>query len=230
MNLKNSYRSALILLVLGIPSLCSSSELLIFDNDNLIALESNGQLYGYYGAVEKNKSCMFLFVGHSLSVEDVGATPMIEKIKTFGFELGKYSYIDRYKPADIDGTITITGGEWIVQTEEEPPGCGGSVGVFHSSPFNSHQFRYNVTTKISALSIRIATKKSSFFKRKNKLLLKTKSYITEGDVVAVLKQEGGFSYIRYTDPDYFTPISQRVTTGWIRTSDLEDPFPPSQKQ
>ncbi|WP_165987532.1 hypothetical protein [Caballeronia sp. SBC1] len=173
---------------------------------------------------------MFLFVGQSPRIGNSGATTIIEKIKTFGFEFGKYSYADRYKPADIDGTIAITGGEWIVQAEEEPPGCGGSVGVFHSSPFNSHQFRYNVTTKISGLSIRIATKKSSIFKKRNKLLLKTKSYITEGDVVAVLQQEGNFSYIRYTNPDYFSPISQRVTTGWVRTSDLEDPFPPSQKQ
>ncbi len=208
-----------------------ASSLLVFDSPSLIVIRSGNTLYGYYGAIEKNNSCMFFFAGssesHKKTKDDVYS---ILDVETYALDSTQYHYNQRDKQYDRPGKIYILGDQWIIQTAGEPPGCGGATGFFHLDPYKLDAFRYYVSNRIPAVGIRVATKRTSFYEKRGALFSKRKSYITPGDVVAVLTVSGDFAFVRYTDPDYFNPVPGRVTTGWVRTSNLENPFPPSLKK
>jgi len=203
-----------------------ASGLLVFDSPSLIIVRSGERLYGYYGALEKNNSCMFFFTGnsrnHGKTKDGVYSTL---DVVTYALDSNQYHYTQRDKQYDMPGKIYIMGDQWIIQTTGEPPGCGGATGFFHLGPYDHDVFRYYVSNEISAVGIRVASKKTSFYERRGVLFSKRKAYITPGDVVTVLKISGDFSYARYTNPDYFNPTPGKVISGWIRTSDLENPFP-----
>jgi hypothetical protein len=226
MNLNKVLTFFVILMIFCLGRISYASSLLVFDSPSLIVLQSGEKMYGYYAASEKNNSCIFFFTGggekHKKTADGIYS---IVDIKTYALGGDEYHYEERDVQYDKAGDVYTMGDQWIIQTIGEPPGCGGATGFFHLDPYEHDAFRYYVTKRIPAIGIRIVSNKSFFYDARGVQFVKRKGYVTSGDVVAVLKESGGFSYVRYTDPDYFSQDPGRITSGWVRSVDLTDPFP-----
>ena len=81
--------------------------------------------------------------------------------------------------------------------------------------------------KTEAIGIRALSKKSPFYKKIGLRFDSTRAYLVEGDVVVVLATSSAYSYVRYANPDLTS--GGRVTTGWVRSADLVNPFPSAGK-
>ncbi|MFM0238947.1 hypothetical protein [Paraburkholderia phytofirmans] len=212
-------------------NLCHAADVVIFDSPNLIAVTSENSLRGYYGALEKGASCMFFFTAdlkNSKKTSD-GLYSTFD-VATYALNSEQFLYAKRDVRFDTPGKLYVMGDQWIIKTDAEPPGCGGAVGFFHLGPYDHDATRYYVSRKIPALGLDIVTRKTFFHDKRGRSFLKRKTYLTAGDVVAVLKQDGVYFFVRYTDPDYFNPVPGKVTAGWVRSTDLNDPFPSMAKR
>ncbi|MYN04514.1 hypothetical protein GTP41_20695 [Pseudoduganella sp. DS3] len=99
----------------------------------------------------------------------------------------------------VPGRVFSKGKGWIVQTDEQHDGCGGAVGDFRKGPDDDHPARFASVEYIPALGIR--------------------RVVDTGAVVVALKTRGLRTYVRYVHP-----ATGRVTTSWIETGKLENPF------
>ncbi|ALL68218.1 hypothetical protein K788_00003815 [Paraburkholderia caribensis MBA4] len=204
-----------------------AGEAITFDNPGLNVVLASGRIAGYYTAVEGNKSCDFYFFGsEDYARKDSNGYTVID-IQTFATQWEKFTYVERDRDFDIKGHIYRIGDKWIVQTTDEPPGCGGAVGLFTKGPNDDHPFIYSVKRRFSAVAIRVVSRKTYLYRRSGNSFKKGGGYLTEGDNVVALNTEGGFTNVRYTDPNYFSKKPGAVTVGWVRSSDLLDPFPPT---
>ena len=84
---------------------------------------------------------------------------------------------------------------------------------------------YRVQKEINAIGIRLVKEKSYFYDYSGAEFSRRKGYLTKWNGVVVLKTRGQFSYVRFVDARLDAASLGRVTTGWIRTADLVDPFP-----
>jgi hypothetical protein len=181
----------------------ATETLIIFDNPHLIATASNKGIRGYFNTEHQrlNFSCAFFF-------EETGR----QADSTIG--ISSFPIQGRTKEEDIPGRVWAQNGEWIIQTDEPHAGCGGAVGTFYKGPGDDHPTRYSIARKIPAIGIRIVL-------RATKLKGRTVA-LAAGDVVAALEENGAFSRIRYVHP-----ATGDITTAWVRTRNLGNPFSPS---
>ncbi|REE23499.1 hypothetical protein B0G71_6755 [Paraburkholderia sp. BL27I4N3] len=202
-----------------------ASDLLIFDSSNLIALKSSRNLLGYYAADDRNTSCAFYFYGSNDKPGKVeNGTYRTTEIKTFVLAGKNYRYENRSRDFDIQGEIFVKGKEWVIRTSKNQAGCNNSTGVFRYTPLDREAARYAVKNVLPALSIKVV-KGKTFFKNNDASLVKNRGFLVAGNVVAVLRESGNYSYVRFSHPATGT-----VTSGWIKTSDLQEPFPSSTMQ
>lgn len=205
---------------------CYASSLLVFDSPSLMAIESGNSLRGYYGALEKGVSCMFFFTANTKSTTKTSdGVYSILDVKTYALSASQFRYVDRDAEWDIPGQLYVMGDQWIIETSLEPPGCGGAVGFFHRGPSDQDATRYYITKKIRAYGIRVVKRKTFFYGKRGHSFAITNGYLTPGDVVGVLTQNGDYSLVRYTNPDFFNAVPGKVTSGWVRSTDINDPFP-----
>ena len=194
----------------------SAGTLFLFDAPNLIAFKSEGKIFGYYGFVHQRLpfSCQFFFMQNNVEpISGIG-------INSFSLDAGKYGYESRNKEYNIPGKIFIKDSDWIIQTEDSPPGCGGAAGSFLKGPEDAHPTRYTEVEEVPAIAIRTVTRKTFLFDKKGNVLSRRKGYFTSGDVVAVIEQGDIYSYVRFSHP-----ATGKVTTVWVNTKDLKSPFP-----
>jgi hypothetical protein len=84
---------------------------------------------------------------------------------------------------------------------------------------------YTITGEFPAIGIRLVKGKSHFYDYKNGNYVARKGYLTKWDGVVQIKTQGNFSYVRFVDPRADAKTFGKVTTGWIHSSDLVNPFP-----
>jgi hypothetical protein len=188
--------------------------------------QSNRKLYGYYSASENYNSCTFFFAsndGEYRKSED--GIYLTIRIMAYALGDGQYHYSQRDVQYDRRGKLFIMGDQWIIQTVDEPPGCGGATGFFHLGPYEHDAFRYYVEKKITAIGIGVISRKAFFHDKRGTHFTKRQGFISPGEAVAVLGESGDFSLVQQTDTDYFSKNSGQVVTGWIRSVDLANPFP-----
>ncbi|MEI7294793.1 hypothetical protein WCQ02_21840 [Paraburkholderia tropica] len=218
--------SLAIILCLGIPCNLSAGELAVFSNPGLVVFRSEGQIQGYYSALEAGRSCEFFFNTHSqVSWPATRGQVNSAEIGTFALGLGERKHSQRNSDFYISGVIKNNADEWSIQTDVEPPGCGGGVGVF-SKNTGLPPFRFFEKSTFRGKGIRVVNGKTYLYNKIKGRLSKRKEYLTENDIVSVISDGGGYSNIRYVNPDYFVVPAGKVTIGWVRTRDLVDPFPP----
>lgn len=99
----------------------------------------------------------------------------------------------------VPGRVHFKDAEWVVQTEEHHDGCGGAVGSFRKGPGDDHPMRFTKIDFVPALGIR--------------------RVVCTGDVVVAMKTRGLRTHVRHVHP-----ATGRVTTNWVETGQLEDPF------
>lgn len=220
------------LVVTGLALSCAANaaELLIFDSPNMIMLQDRGRLAGYYNSVEGNKSCEFFFyqtMDYSGGDEEYPAADI--KSFSFTFPPKSYQYKDRDKNFDSAGEVYGQQDQRIVRIAAPEPGCvGWAVGSFEKRPSDKDVVRYTVENGAEAIGIRALSKKSTLYRKNGSRFDATRMYLVMGDVVVVIKTANDYSYIRYTNPD--STSEGRVTTGWVHSADLVNPFPPASKE
>jgi len=218
------------LLTIGSPVGSLAGELTVFSDPGLVVLQSGKDLFGYYVAIEGGRSCEFFIVKSPdakwTSNRD-GSSFL--KIKTFSLGFGELRFTQRNSEFDTSGQIVRKSDEWTLQTDVEPPGCGSAVGVFAKKD-GILPYRFFTEHTLRAIGIRVIAKKTFLYNKAGNSYVKRHGYLTQNDTVALLAEEGEYSSVRYFDPNYFSESIGKVTTGWVHSADLVDPFPPAIKQ
>ncbi|MFP6560833.1 hypothetical protein WJ542_21405 [Paraburkholderia sp. B3] len=215
------------LICILLAQIASAGTLITFSDPGLVIFESEHGIQGYYVATEKGKTCdFFIFQAPGSAWKDIGGDGRSIEVNTFSLEIGQFQYEQRNSIYDTRGKINKNQDEWTMRTNVEPPGCGGGVGVFSRSG-KIPDYRYFENKKIQATGIRVVRKKTILHNEIDGRYIKRSGYLTQDDIVALVETRDGFSYVRYFDPDYFSESVGKVTTGWVHTADLVDPFPPA---
>ena len=225
-------RILMCVIVALIENVAISGEAIFFNQGNLIAYQENDVIEGFYDSENKKFSCYFLF---SQYPGDKLKSPVIKgysstKILTFVPGDASLNFSARFKEFDIDGFIYRSETDWVVKTARPQAGCANAMGVFEFNPLQEGAESYYVSDAVPAIGIRLVNKRAGLFDLKNGKFALRKSYLEKGDGVVVLKTYQQFSYVRYYNPHMNTKNAAQVTTGWIHSADLVNPFPRSVKQ
>jgi hypothetical protein len=189
---------------------CHAGELLRFDSPHLVIERNGAQIRGHYGAAVPNFSCDFYFFGLA---NDQNNEATITSFATSD------RYPNRKKHLDIKGKIFIDADKnWEINLEDEPPGCGGAPGTFSVEPGEQPRNKFKQQSSENMSGIRVVKRKSAL--KQAGASSGSKLFLLKGDTVLVSKSTASHSYIEHQ------PIGGDATVkGWIRTSDLSNPFP-----
>jgi hypothetical protein len=192
-----------------------------FEDSALIGFESNEKTYGYYGAANSRTgfSCIFLF--QTTEPSKGNASP--QKILSFYTES---NFRRRNIQTDINGKLYKNIDSWVITLDDQVGGCDAGVGWnFRLNLQDLEVKKFKSIKTAPAVGILLASKKTHFNKNINGKFISLKSFITKNDLFVVLKNSGNYSYGRYVNMDMAKVIDNPVvTTGWIQTADLINPF------
>ncbi len=215
---------AIIFLVLY--KMAFAGDVIIFDKPSLVAYSDNFKISGLYSASDGKRSCVFLFFATKSDVNIVDDEKFSStRIYTFlpGGN-GSFKFSDRNGDYDIDGILFRRSDEWIIKTLKTQAGCGNAEGDFAFNPDDIRSTSFYIKSKVQAFGIRMVKAKTFFYDRRAGKYISRKGYLSTRDGVVVLRTHDAYSYVRYSDPG--PNANGRVTTGWIRSADLENPYPP----
>jgi hypothetical protein len=147
------------------------------------------------------------------------------KIFTFVPGNDSFLFLNRNKTFDIPGNLYRRENEWIIKTSSGQAGCENATGTFIFDRDDSNAVTYVVRKKIPAIGIRLVKSKSYIYDYRDSKFFIRKRYLTKWNGVVVLQARDQFSYVRFADPRTNGTSQGRITTGWIRTVDLVNPFP-----
>jgi len=230
-NIVNVIKIATVAYAFLLSGLSSAGVASIFDDPYLVTVETGGNIIGYYASENDRFSCTFLFMGNLNKIKNEPSSNFnILNIKTFNidFYASHYRYSQRDKNWDIPGNLFIRGNELILKTEAPHGGCNSVAGLFNGGPGDAGVVQYSKRKKINAIGIGVVNKKTFFFDKAGSE--KRKGFLVVGNIVVILSRRSDYSYVRFTNPSFMISNPGETTMGWIKTNDLEDPFPPSQKQ
>lgn len=220
------------LLLTALSSSASAGNLVIFDNPGIVAYESGGRISGFYREADDRRSCYFLFYqDNKKSRTELVDGYLKQRINTFELNYGNNKLAFNNKPTNSDsrGHIYIKDSTWVISTDEEPGGCGFQVGGFMHPPQDQSTNTYVTEKSIPAMGIRVINRKSYFYDKNGETFAKRNRYLTPGDAVVLFQENGAFSFVRFSDPRSDKTTYGKLATGWLRSSDLVDPFPPAIK-
>jgi len=191
----------------------ANETLIVFDHPHLIATTSSKGIRGYFNVQHQVLpfNCSFLFKETSRPA----STAIV--IISFPIQGGT-------KEDDIPGKVWEKNGEWIIQTDEPHGGCGGVLESFRKGPNDDHPTRYAIVKRMPAMGIRVVLRTTRLNEKNGAAFKERKGLLVAGDMVVALEIEDSFTRIRYIHP-----ATSRITTAWVSTRDLEDPFVPSAK-
>ncbi|MBB5408624.1 hypothetical protein HDG34_002561 [Paraburkholderia sp. HC6.4b] len=217
-------------IILGGAAPGFAGEAILFDDPSLVGYREGGRIYGFYDAENEKFSCSFLFFqddkgSHSLDIDGYTDT----KLLTFVPGNGSFKFSNRDKSFDIRGDLYRNGNEWVIKTSSGQAGCENATGGFIFDLGSMEAAKYYAVKKIPAIGIRLVNGKSSLYDYRDGKFLAKKSYLTKWNVVVILETHNQFSLVRFADPRLNVESYGRVTTGWVHTSDLVNPFPPASK-
>lgn len=203
---------------------------LIFDSPNLLALEQGGGMVGFYAARNEKFSCDFLFFSNQDGRRHQAVIGYRETELLAFIQSGKRMiFAQRDRDFDVSGVLYRDGDRWVLQTDVEPAGCGNAMGGFGFAPSTRSINNFYVEKRIRAVGIRTVIRKSYLHEKTATSFSRRKAYLTASDNVLVLQERDGFSYVRFSDPRSYVANPGAVTLGWVRSTDLVNPFPPANK-
>ncbi|VWC83716.1 hypothetical protein BLA50215_01404 [Burkholderia lata] len=201
-----------------------AGEAFVFGSTNLIGFSDGVNIFGVYDAENEKFSCSFLFFGgeaDSSMIDDYKDT----KVLTFVPGEESLKFTDRSKFFDIPANLYRSGDEWVIRTKRSQAGCENAAGTFIFDIDDDRTEHYVVTNKIPAIGIRLVMNKSNLYDYENGRFVRRKGYLVNRNVVVSLRQIGLFSFVRFINPRIDTKNAGQVTTGWVRTENLVNPFP-----
>jgi hypothetical protein len=209
-----------------------AGEAIIFDDPGLIGFRNGKLISGIYSMENQKFGCIFLFFENGLTSK-AAANEEFSDTKILTFVPGDKSFLfaDRDTTFDIAGDLYRHEDEWSIRTSRGQAGCENATGEFMSDlGGNPGASIYKVEKRIPAIGIRLVAGKTYFYEYSGGEFVKRKGYLTKWNGVVVLKTRGQFSYVRFVDARLNAASLGRVTTGWIRTTDLVNPFPSTTEQ
>jgi hypothetical protein len=226
-NLNKFFVSLIFILSLGTAW---GGEAVIFDHPSLIAYIENGRVIGLYNSENEKFSCYFLFQqdddqGVDFGREIAGYKPT--GILTFVTGDKSPRYEDRFKQYDRGGVLYRNDDRWVIKMSPPQIGCGNAMGVFDSGPPDAEG--YTVVDEVKAIGIKIVASRTTFYDFRRGRFVPRRGYLVADNSVIVLQTRDEFSLVRFADPQTNVQSYGRVTTGWVHTSNLVDPFPPAKK-
>ena len=225
----NKIIAFIVILLLRI-SATYAGQAIIFDNPNLIGFRNGEAVSGFYDAENKKFSCLFLFFQdrkESKAVSVKGYTNT--KLLTFTPSEDSFEFSNRNRTYDIDGSLYRRENEWIIRTTSAQAGCENAMGTFTFDPDDFRAASYYVEQELPAIGIRLIKNRSNFYDFRGGKFVARKGYLTKWNGVVILRTLDQFSFVRFVDPRANVENPGRVTTGWVRSADLANPFPPASK-
>ncbi|MEM5317848.1 hypothetical protein [Paraburkholderia sp. JHI869] len=204
-----------------------------YDEINLTTYQSDNDFLGYYFARDGAFSCRFFFmtnlsIGVARSADETSVLPM----RTFDFvpHESHFSYAQRDPRAEIGGALYLHDKEIALKTDQPHGGCLSAAGIFNAAPGERGASQYTETRKFDAIGIAVVARRS--FLHRGAEVGRLGQYLEAGDIVTLINRRNGYSYVRFVNPDMSIEESapNKITFGWIRDSDLANPFPPSPKR
>jgi hypothetical protein len=191
----------------------ANETLIVFDDPHLVATTSSKGIRGYFNMQHQVLPfyCSFLFKETS---RPAGSAIVIN---SFPIQGGT-------KEDNIPGRVWEKDREWIIQTDEPHGGCGGVLESFRKGPNDDHPTRYAIVKRMPAMGIRVVLRTTRLNEKNGAAFKERKGLLVAGDMVVALEIEDSFTRIRYVHP-----ATSRITTAWVSTRDLDDPFVPSAK-
>jgi hypothetical protein len=207
-----------------------AGEAVIFDHPSMIAYIENERVSGLYDSENDRFSCYFLFRQDgdqrgSFGREIAGYKPT--RILTFITGDKSPRYEDRFKQYDRGGILYRNDDRWVIKMSPPQIGCGNAMGVFDSDPPDAEG--YTVVDEVKAIGIKIVVSETRFYDFSRGQFVPRRGYLVANNNVIVLQTRDQFSLVRFVDPQTNVRSYGHVTTGWVHTSDLVDPFPPAKK-
>ncbi|GAB2868298.1 hypothetical protein GCM10027093_00020 [Paraburkholderia jirisanensis] len=203
-----------------------AGEAIIFDRPGLTGYRENNEISGMHAMENGRFSCIFFFFEDKSVPSTIHEDGFSEtKIMTFGPNEKSFLFEDRDKIFDIPGKLYDKDRHWIIKTATAQAGCETSAGVFTFDRHSLSARTYTIADEIPAIGIRLVKKKSSLYNYKNGKYVIRRDYLTKWDGVIQIKIQGNFSYVRFVDARADAKTFGRVTTGWIHSTDLVNPFP-----
>ncbi|WP_460901022.1 hypothetical protein [Paraburkholderia jirisanensis] len=220
----NSLATALALCFFS--ALANAGEAIIFDDPSLTGYKEGNVISGMHALRSGRFSCIFLFIQKESSPTSIDKDGFSDtKIITFTPGSKSFLFENREKMFDIDGNLYRRDGDWIIKTVEGQAGCESSAGSFMSDRYSANATTYSLSHTIPAKGIRLVKAKSNFYRYNNGKYKILKQYLTKWNGVVLIKTQDDFSYVRFVDARADEKTFGRVTTGWIHSNDLVNPFP-----
>jgi hypothetical protein len=227
--MRNISKYCVVFLVSLLAKSALAGSVILFDSPYLVGYKDASGVSGFYSATDGQVSCTFLFFETSdekLTQQKFGYS--VKKIKTFVPGDQSFAFVDRNKAFDIDGYIYADGDGWVIRTSTPQAGCGNAEGVFEFDPPDIRAERYSIVKTIPALGIRMVRAKTFLYDLRDGSFVRRKGFLVKWNGVVVLRVRDAFSYVRYSDAE--SNSDGRVTTGWVHSADLVDPFPKAGKR
>lgn len=226
---RHMIKFCIVLLVSLLAKSVFAGNVILFDSPYLVAYKDASGVSGFYSATDGQVSCTFLFFEESdgrLSLQKAGYS--VNKIKTFVPGDKSFAFADRNKTFDIGGDLYADGNGWIIRTSTPQAGCGSAAGVFEFDPPDICAEHYSIVKTIPALGIGMVRAKTFLYDLRAGSFVRRKGFLVKWNGVVVLQARGAFSYVHYSDAG--SNSDGRVTTGWVHSADLVDPFPVAEKR
>lgn len=220
--------SSLLLSILAATFLCTveasySATANIYDDRNMISVQDDNRIFGYYSSVGDRFSCIFFFFAKTdidLLKNQIGYNVISTKTFSIDLDSGQYDYAHRATEFDIQGVLYLHDNDFVLKTIHPQAGCMSSAGMFENSPGERGVIQYHMQSQIPAIGIRVVDKKTYLYRQANSR--EKSGYLVQGDIVLLIKKKSGLSYVRYVNPNV---DSGRIAAGWVDSVNLVDPFP-----
>ncbi|MGF6607140.1 hypothetical protein OKW45_002040 [Paraburkholderia sp. WSM4175] len=203
----------------------------LFDQPNLIGFRDGEVVSGFYDGENAKFSCLFFFFQNGRESQTSKATGYTEtKLSTFAPGENSFEFSNRDRTFDIDGNLYRRENEWIVKTATAQAGCENATGTFTFDPNDFRATSYYSEKEIPAIGICLVKEKSYLYDYHDGKFTMRKGYLTKWNGVIVLQTHDQFSLVRFADPRMNVENPGRITTGWVHSADLVNPFPAASKQ
>ncbi|HEY1996368.1 hypothetical protein [Paraburkholderia sp.] len=180
-NTSNFIKLVFAILCMGNSKFGAADTLLTFNDPYLMAITSNGNVTGYYGAKNDQFCCFVFFASPSqnfVTSKDRGFDLTLIRTFTSDHRKSSFEYTHRDTEFDITGTLFTRQSEWILQTSSIPPGCANVTGSFLNGPEAPGAQRFLIAKKVSAPGIQVVPKKTFFYNKSGNIFSNRIGFLT----------------------------------------------------
>jgi hypothetical protein len=170
---------------------------------------------GYFASFARNSGCIFYF--YQLEKKTNDHIP----IRTYESD---GAYPESASDVQPNGKVYISSSRWTLQASDLNAGCTMKANIvfpdFTSMAKEKNTNSFKFIKAIEGIEIKILENKHFFYDQDKGSFIERKTYLIEGDIVTILREQDEYSFVQYTNPN-----TSKLTQGWIKSNDMLSPFP-----